>query len=183
MSLIVHINGWPGTGKLTIARLLAQKLGARLLDNHTLLNPAETLFKRQDPLHGSLRAEIRRVVLDHVARMSAETKLILTDAFSEDPYEAAMFDDYRDLAARRGARLVSVELLCSVAENLRRLGAPGRSEQLKLTNAKLLAEWRDKFRLLRPPGVERIEIDVTELAAPAAADALYAKLKDLPERR
>lgn len=183
MSLIVHINGWPGTGKLTIARIFAKKIGARLLDNHTLLNPAETLFKRHDPLHGSLRTEIRRIVLDHAARLPAETTLVLTDAFSEDPHEAAMFDDYRRLAERRAARLVSVELVCALEENVRRLAAPGRSDQLKLTNVKLLGEWREKYRLLRPDGVESIEVDVTTLSAAEAAEALHAKLKALPERQ
>jgi broad-specificity NMP kinase len=52
---IVHINGCPGTGKLTIARLLAPMIGAKLVDNHTLINPAEMLFARRDPLYRSLR--------------------------------------------------------------------------------------------------------------------------------
>ena len=34
--MIVHINGWPGVGKLTVAREVARRLSARLLDNHTL---------------------------------------------------------------------------------------------------------------------------------------------------
>jgi hypothetical protein len=55
MSLILHINGWPGSGKLTIGRIVAGRLGARLLDNHTVLNPAEALFERDDPLHGWLQ--------------------------------------------------------------------------------------------------------------------------------
>ncbi|WP_416065578.1 hypothetical protein ACK9YZ_02635 [Rhizobium sp. ZK1] len=46
----VHINGWQGTGKLTVGPLLAKSLGARLIDNHTL-NPAEVLFARGNPLH------------------------------------------------------------------------------------------------------------------------------------
>ena len=57
---IIHINGWPGTGKLTVGRLLAERLGARLVDNHTLLNPAEALFSRSDPLHASLRGRSAR---------------------------------------------------------------------------------------------------------------------------
>jgi hypothetical protein len=30
MTLVVHINGWPGSGKLTIGRVLAMRLDARL---------------------------------------------------------------------------------------------------------------------------------------------------------
>ena len=41
--MIIHINGFPGVGKLTIAKILAEKLGARLLDNHSIYNVALAL--------------------------------------------------------------------------------------------------------------------------------------------
>ncbi|WP_284388078.1 hypothetical protein [Devosia yakushimensis] len=34
--MIIHLNGWPGVGKLTIGRLLAADLGARFIHNHLL---------------------------------------------------------------------------------------------------------------------------------------------------
>src|SRR5262245_31995550 len=100
MDIIVHINGWPGCGKLTIARPLARRLDAKLIDNHTLLNPAEALFDRADPLHASLRQEVRTVVLNHAARMPAGTALLFTDALSDDADDQKAFDDYRALARR-----------------------------------------------------------------------------------
>ena len=83
-SRIVHINGWPGTGKLTVGRLLAKRLGARLIDNHMLLNPAEALFARSNPLHASLRGQIRRVVFDHAVRTDPAESFVFTDALSDD---------------------------------------------------------------------------------------------------
>ena len=88
VNTIVHINGWPGTGKLTIARLLAGRTGAKLVDNHTLINPAEMLYSRQDPLYRSLRTEIRRVVFDHIARAGPEASFVFTDALSDDDFDA-----------------------------------------------------------------------------------------------
>src|SRR4051794_30771602 len=93
--LIVHINGWPGTGKLTIARILARRLDAKLLDNHTLLNPAESLFERGDPLHSSLRQEVRTATLNHAARLPAGVPLVFTDALAEDSWDRSFFDAYR----------------------------------------------------------------------------------------
>src|SRR5262245_44240671 len=110
MNQIIHVNGWPGCGKLTIARFLTRRLNGKLLDNHTLLNPAEALFDRSDPLHGSLRRQVRACVLDHAARLPPSIPLVLTDALSDDATDQAMFDDYRILASRRGTRLIAVVL-------------------------------------------------------------------------
>jgi tRNA uridine 5-carbamoylmethylation protein Kti12 len=176
MDLIVHINGWPGCGKLTIARILAKRLSAKLMDNHTLLNPAEILFERADPLHSSLRKEIRSSVLDHAARMQAGVSLIFTDALSDDASDQAFFDDYRALTARRGARLVAVVLECAEDENVRRLVTAGRSDMHKLTRPEVLASMRSRYRLLRPEGLDCIDLDITALSAEDAASAIASAL-------
>ena len=43
MSCLIHINGHPGVGQLTVAELLKDSLGARLLDNHSVYNVALAL--------------------------------------------------------------------------------------------------------------------------------------------
>ena len=177
MSLIVHINGWPGCGKLTIARILAKRLAGKLLDNHTLLNPAEALFDRSDPLHGSLRTAVRATTLDHAAQLREGLALVFTDALSDDPTDQATFDEYRVLAARRQARLVSVVLECEHEENVRRLASAGRAELYKLTRPDVLAELQAKYRLLRPQGIECIEIDISRMSAAEAVAAIEANLR------
>ena len=32
--MLVHINSYPGVGKLTIGRILAEQIAGKLLDNH-----------------------------------------------------------------------------------------------------------------------------------------------------
>lgn len=166
---IIHMNGWPGTGKLTIARILAHRLSARLLDNHTLMNPAEALFARRDPLYASLRQEIRRVAFEHIGRAPTPETFIFTDALSDDDGDTKTFEAYRDLAAKRGARLVAVVLDCALEENLRRLAAPGRAEARKLTDPSVLNGLRDRHRLLRGQADRLVEVDVTKLSPEEAA--------------
>jgi len=43
MNCIIHINGRPGSGRRSIGQIPAALIGGRLLDNHTMLNPAEAL--------------------------------------------------------------------------------------------------------------------------------------------
>lgn len=179
--LIVHINGWPGSGKLTIAREMAKQLGARVLDNHTIINPAEALFDRRDPLNRSLRKALRAVIFEHAGRMKPGTSLILTDALSDDPFDSAVFDDYRALAAARGATLIAVVLDCSPERNRERLTAPGRAERHKLTSEAVLASLRAACQLLKAEGLPLIELDVSELSAEQAAAILAERCRAVLE--
>ena len=173
MTLVVHINGWPGSGKLTIGRLLAKRLNGRLLDNHTLINPAECLFARDDLHNWPLRKALRSLVFDYAAQIAVAIPLVLTDALADNPADRAGFDACLELANKRKAKLIAVVLDCEEEENLRRLTAPGRAELLKLTSAEFLGKLRARYRLLRPTAVTCIDMDVSKLPAAQAADALY----------
>ncbi|MCP8897187.1 AAA family ATPase [Shinella daejeonensis] len=174
--LVVHINGWPGTGKLTIARLLAERIDARLLDNHTLINPAEAVFSRRDPLNRSLRQAIRGVVFEHLLRAPPGSRYIFTDALSDDDQDTAVFEQYRDLAARRGAVFVAVVLDCAAEENRRRLTGEDRARQRKLVDPAVLEMLRSHHRLLRAEADIRIGLDVTGSAAGEVALEIASRL-------
>lgn len=174
MSLVIHVNGWPGSGKLTIAREMAARLNGRVIDNHTLLNPAEALYARTDPAYARLRRDVRELVFAHLARMDARVPLIFTDALSEDPWDARMFEEYRALAVSRRARLISILLDCSQDENERRLVSAGRAAQQKLTRISTLRELRQNYRLLKPANVENYTLDVSLMTVDDAAGWILA---------
>lgn len=178
--LIIHINGWPGVGKLTIARELAGLMGARLLDNHTIINPAEALFERRDPRYRSLRQALRSTILAHAAQMKPGV-LILTDALLDDAVDSALFAEYRELAKGRGSRLVAIVLDCAPEINAERLVAAGRAEQRKLTDPAVLASLRARHRLLRAQGIPLIELDVGSLSPSEAAAILARRCRELVE--
>jgi hypothetical protein len=174
MSLIVRINAWPGSGKLTIARILAERIAARLLDNHTMMNPSEALFDRGDRRHVEMRLDLRDVILRYAVGLSPETNLIFTDAISTDAWDVALFDHYRELARLRNARLVTIVLDIDPEENARRVVTPERALHRKTTSVEMLAMLRRQFTLLRPD--DAICLDVTKLSAEAAADQLASAM-------
>jgi hypothetical protein len=176
MSLILHINGWPGSGKLTIGQIVAGRLGARLLDNHTVLNPAEALFERDDPLHGSLQRKLRDIVFMYAAQLPPSVHIVLTDALADDSHDKALFDEYRALARARSVRLVAAVLDCDLDENVQRLTDERRVDHRKLISPAVLRDIRSKYRLLRPGDVELIELNVTRLTAEAAASGIVNRL-------
>ena len=171
MNLVLHLNGWPGTGKRTIAAILAAQIGARLLDNHVMLNPAEALFERGDPNHAALLDAVRSLTLDYAAHVPSGTPIIATNALSDDEADIALFDRYRTLATRRGARLAAVVLDIAPDENARRLQSPGRAGHRKLTRPDVLHVMRTQYRLLRP-GADVLNLDVTNLSAADAASRI-----------
>ncbi len=177
---IIHINGWSGSGKLTIARTLAPKIGARLLDNHTLMNTALALYDRGTPENRALRQQSRDVAFAAAADLPATSALVLTDAVSDDPYEERLFADVIALAKARQAPLIRVILNMTEAENMRRLTGPGRVEARKLTDPGILRDHRANHVLLGHDDPTAIHLDVTDLSPKDAALDLIARAGLLP---
>jgi Mg-chelatase subunit ChlI len=62
---LVWINGFPGTGKHTIAKLFATLLDEGdplLIDNHSLIDPVEAKFSRDHPNYQQERRRGREAV-------------------------------------------------------------------------------------------------------------------------
>lgn len=62
---IIHINGFPGTGKLTVAQYLVADVtpvNLKLIHNHLLINPADAVLHRNQPGYQALRQAIRGAI-------------------------------------------------------------------------------------------------------------------------
>lgn len=192
---IVHINGFPGTGKLTIAGKLAARLNiffedlaiehaappssARLVHNHLLIDPANAVLHRTQPGYQTLRKAIRDAVFTSLVKESSTYAAIyiFTDWQSGDATGSSVCEEFRTMAQTRGSVLIPIIIKCDEEENVRRLAGLERSKYGKITDVDLLLQFRkqvDPPPVFRFDGHEhRIEVDVTDMSAEEAADVMF----------
>jgi hypothetical protein len=138
---IIYIVGPPGVGKYTVGRLLAERMGCKLVDNHYWLNVFSLV--EQDgvtplpPAVWPLAGQVRNAVLETIAVLSPPRwSFIFTHSALDDPAELVIFEDIRSVARRRGSRLAVVRLSCRNPDELaRRMQMPERRLRLKGVDA------------------------------------------------
>jgi predicted kinase len=161
---LVHINGAPGVGKLTVAHQLAPLLAARLVDNHTIYNPAFALAEfRTDEFYEAVRT-VRGAVYGLIHHLPISRAVVLTDAYFEDSaWGRESWHAILELAANRQAPLFAVALVCEPDEHRRRIVGSERSAMGKIQDANHVD--RCIGRPLMSVGADfSTTIDVTEVA-------------------
>lgn len=127
-----------------------------------LINPAEMIFSRRDPLYG-LRSVIRSAVFDQIVRADPAASFIFTDALSGRCLRhAAVRCLSRTGGQASGAAGIGRARLLRRGE--RASACDVRVERLKLTDVTTLRSLRAERRLLRDRTCELFEIDVTTLS-------------------
>jgi shikimate kinase len=177
--MIVHINGWPGVGKLTVGREVARKLGCRMLDNHTLHDVAIRLCGHSSPDRWKLYYQVRDVAYRWIQTMPAGQTLVMTNALlNESEREREAWAAVKKLAGDRGATLASIILDCSLEENVRRLGSEDRRHR-KMIDPIPLTEWRAQYTLLTDDATHSLRVDTTERSPEQAADEIVAFVRTI----
>ena len=171
--MIIHVNSYAGVGKLTIATVLAERIGAKLLDNHSIYNVAFALTEfRSKDFYDTVRA-VRDIAYQRVLELPAEIPVILTNWYSQDSdWGHENWDEIIALAHKRGSPLYIVVLSCSPEENARRIQSSGRAAKRKPGDVGTVAANRDRRPLLDRGGDYLLRLDVTDLSAEAAAEEI-----------
>lgn len=176
---IIHMNGFPGTGKLTIARILLAMFrdsSVKLVHNHLLINAADAVLRRDQPGYQNLRRQIRSAVFDSLINEESthSSAYIFTDCQTANELGVAVCEEYRDCASKRGCDFVPITLFCDEETNLARLAGDDRSAQGKLVDTALLKRFRREGELYtfddHPMG---LRLDVSRTSAEEAARAIF----------
>jgi len=182
-NMLVLLIGFPGVGKLTIARELGQLLPARVVDNHWINNPVLRLL--DDDGYGKLpdavweqTAKVRQAILDTIATLcDPKANFVFTNAgVHGDPRSAASYRQVRDAADRRQAKFLPVRLICDEDELLRRISSPERREQLKSIDAEAAQLRFRTAAVLDPEHPDGITLDVTNSTPAESARSIQDHL-------
>lgn len=172
--ILIHLNGAPGVGKLTIAQPLAHRMGARLLDNHATHDVAFALTEFRTPAFYDTVRAVRAIAYDRVRQLPASKPVILTDAFFLDsPWNRESWQAMLDLARSSEARLFTVALACDPDEHRRRIIGGDRGARGKMRDAAYV-ERASRRALIEREGDDSLRLDISRLAADAAADVIAA---------
>jgi hypothetical protein len=178
-NVVVVLLGYPGSGKLTIARLLAPRIGALVVDNHWVNNPIFGLIATDGmtPLPAAVWAQVDKVqeaVMETIATLAPpDGSFILTYcAFEGDSGDRKSYELMRMTAERREALFVPVRTLCSEEEVARRTVSPGRKEQLKSIDPVDGARLVRTRAVLDPRHQNQMTLDVSALSAEQSAVAI-----------
>ncbi|EWZ43143.1 hypothetical protein FOCG_01969 [Fusarium oxysporum f. sp. radicis-lycopersici 26381] len=174
MPRYIYINGYPGIGKLTIAKELQQLLpNSKVYHNHLLIDPIDALVERSSPGYHEMRTGLRRYVLNEIAT-SEYTKAktwIFTDAREASAAGEMGAKDYEAAARKRGVSFISIVLECEIEENIRRAINPSRNQNVdaKLTDETILRPILENETIYRFGNETELVLDVTKLSSKEAA--------------
>lgn len=170
MSCIVHINGHPGVGKLTVAELLKERLGARLLDNHSVYNIALALTEFKSNIYFETLRAVREIVYARILELPDDVPVILTNAhFQGSEWGEQSWDRAIALAGERGVPHLTVVLSCSMQEIEHRIQGESRRAKRKPRSLDIFRPGSGS-RPCIDRGDHVMHLDTTELKAEETAE-------------
>ncbi|HWJ61757.1 MAG TPA: AAA family ATPase [Acidimicrobiales bacterium] len=192
MAAIIHLIGYPGVGKLTVAHALAATTpeGAAdrvvVVDNHLTGDPVLRVTAldadgRVPQRAWELVAEIRERVHTAIVELSPPGwSFVFTNVLRKgDPLLGQTDRATRGLAESLGVPYVPVVLRCDPAEQRRRVVGADRVERHKWTDPDGVAAYVEQWELATPGGPNQLELDTTDLAPADAARAILAHIQAL----
>ena len=181
----IYLMGVAGAGKLTVAKALAAKTGARVVDNHLINNPIFSVV-RQDGVTPLPRAvwdrtfAIRTAVLETIASLSPpEWSFVFTHEAYGESYDIAIYQMAREAAAVRKAAFLPVRLVCDPDEIARRVMNPERRVLMKSANAAKSRAHAAADATYDPGTPDVLTLNNTNLSPGAAADAIIRAAREL----
>lgn len=155
--LVVVLNGFPGTGKLTIMRRAQQLLPddiTCLLDNHLLIDPVVAVMPNRDLNHHELRRAVRRPIFQALSKRAMEGHIIVMTAClaADNDTDASCLEEHIDIVRGTGVPLLWVNAHCDHALVEQRLRSQERitCSKTKLTDIRVLREILGRHRLIVP---------------------------------
>ena len=161
--MIIHLNGRAGVGKLTVAQILAKELGARVIDNHAVINLVRTLTDRRTPEYFAMISKTMDLVLTEISLRPKSDYFIFTNWLSaKHDEDRKRLDKIAEISDKRGIPFLQILIDCSLEENKRRIISESRISLKKLTDPNILEEYYITGDIYHPAHPNALMIDTTD---------------------
>lgn len=168
--MIIVLNGYPGVGKLTIARELAPLIAGRMLDIHTIYNVAFALTEFKSPEFVKAVEDVEAIAYSLIRKLPDRVPVVMTTVLAGS---SAWGDaEWARLLAlgRDRPPFCMVHLNCALDENIRRIQSDGRGAKRKPRDADMARRNQSEAKPLAGSDVEHfLSLDVTSLSPVEAA--------------
>ena len=138
---LIFLYGLPGTGKLTIARELAEITGYKLFHNHLTVDLLESVFE-----FGSKPfVELRELIWLSVMEEAATTLPAMIFTFNpENSVRQEFIQEAVQAVTSHGGEVHFVEVVCDPEELERRISTEDRKNHKKLVSVELFHDLKAK---------------------------------------
>ena len=167
---LVIIYGPEATGKLTIAKQLAEATGFRLFHNHISIDVARSLFEFETAEFGALNWDVRLLVFEHAARANLPG-LIFTWAYSHPDF-LPYLNRLRAAVAPYQTEICYVFVSCSVKALRNRVTQPDRQAAGKINSVEALDRQLSRKNHQIIPNTATLAIDNTYLSPEAVVQQI-----------
>lgn len=185
MSFVLALTGFPGVGKLAVARAIKaeteqQGHATLVVDNHWINNPIFGLIEQDGvtPLPSGVWEQVGSVndaVFKTLEQFTPRHWNIVLTAYLDGTSDTGWIPAARRIAESRYASFLPVRLVCDVEENVRRITEPQRRSRMKSidpTEPKRLADLGDPY----DPGVGSLTVDTTTTSPSNVASLILSEL-------
>jgi predicted kinase len=181
---IIYLIGVPAVGKYTTAKAIAERTGAKVVDNQLINHPIFYLsgYDGTDrfpfPKHGAVAIEkIRAAVLDFVREHpDPDASFVFTNVLDSSGADKRLFRRIERLAKKRGARFYPVWLTCGPQEIRKRKNSPDRRQRLKDTDLSNIKYWTEEFQELRVPHPNALTLDTSDSPPSKTANEILKRV-------
>jgi hypothetical protein len=168
---MIFVYGPPAVGKLTVANLVAERTGFRVLHNHLTIDAITPIFDFGSPQFHRLVGLFRSELIGAAAEAGVDVVATFVYATGDEEIVAGLVAPYAD-------RVTFVQLLAGPEELRRRVLGESRRTHGKITDVELLDAILERYDCFPSiPGRESLTLDMEQLSAEEAADRIVGALR------
>lgn len=172
---VIILTGWPGVGKTTVARRIAERTGFPLLDDHLTYAPIIRFLRKGSRRAHELNVQVRGAILEMLLRSPIPGTVVTTG------YRRKAVGQFIALAVDLGtafeSRIDIVRLVCDWDEHKRRVTSPTRHGIGKTRTVQELKRKMATPPFLGLPDYPPLVIDTTALSPERCAARIIRKLE------